>query len=82
MVWERDDVPLGPRAIPDVYATRVTREGAVLDPEGIPLAASPGIAERSPVVASTGDGRSVVLYETWVSDPAVHETRVRARLLW
>ncbi|WP_375744890.1 hypothetical protein NR800_08865 [Corallococcus interemptor] len=81
VVWERDDEPLSFRSVSDVFATRVTQAGAVLDVAGIPLATTPDVAERGPVVASVGGARSVVLFERWVPAPEVNETRVRARLL-
>jgi Protein of unknown function (DUF3152) len=40
---------------PDVYAARVSPEGAVLDPGGFPVSAAPA-AESSPAVARTGTG--------------------------
>ena len=44
----------------DVYGTRVSPAGAVLDPESIRIAAGPGVQEEEPAVASDGDNYLVV----------------------
>ncbi len=61
----------------DVYAARVSRSGAVLDPGGAPVASEP-VTEEGPKLTSAGAGRSLVLYTRRVS---MALSRVRGRFL-
>ena len=59
----------------DVYGTRVSTAGAVLDPEGIPIAAGPG-AQEEPAVAFDGDNYLVAWGAAPGPDYNVYGTRV------
>lgn len=70
----------------DIYGARVSAEGDVLDPDGIPICRSPGVQQFAPVVAS--DGRDFLV--VWVdyrnhwtpegnTSPDLYATRVTAQ---
>ena len=58
----------------DVYASRVTASGTVLDPEGFPVSAEP-VFEELPVVAWDGDNYLVV-WTSWNERSDVYGARV------
>jgi hypothetical protein len=63
VVWE--DYRNG---LPDVYGTEVTSNGVVLDPGGVII--SEGVyPNRFPKVAKVGDGRSLVVYQSFRPKP-------------
>ena len=60
----------------DVFGTRVTTEGGVLDRDGIPIWLDAGDQEY-PVVGSNGD-EFLVAWEDWTDDPRIAGRRVSA----
>lgn len=63
----------------DIYATRVTSGGTVLDPDGIALSTAPR-DQLAPSVASSGSGQYLVVWadNRSLSFPGVYATRVSA----
>lgn len=79
MAWEEEPV-LGFGG-PDIRGARVSTDGTVLDPEGVPLATEALLEERSPVLASDGRGDSAVFYSRFVRESPLLNFRIRGRLL-
>jgi hypothetical protein len=72
VVWEDRRAATGP----DVYAARVGVDGAVLDPDGVPVAVAAGPQQR-PVVAA-GPGGWLVAWEESSYPPSISAARLGA----
>ncbi len=73
------DFRAGPQG--DVYATRVSTAGVVLDPGGFAVAAEPQDAEVDPSAASDGAGNVLVSYSRFDPSPVFGSTRARFRFV-
>lgn len=62
----------------DIYGARVSKDGALLDPEGIAVSGSP-FNEWDPSVVASGSGGFVVAYSAFDDTPNIGSVRVAAR---
>ncbi|MFP2925864.1 hypothetical protein ACLESO_11725 [Pyxidicoccus sp. 3LG] len=67
--------------LPDLFGARVSRDGTVLDPEGVPLSTQRRTEELGPALVSNGKGDSALFYWRFVRGRELNNFRVKGRLL-
>ncbi|MBZ4415372.1 hypothetical protein [Myxococcus sp. RHSTA-1-4] len=86
VAWEDDRAGEGvfavtPFFLPDLFGARVSRDGTVLDLEGVPIATLRRTEELGPALVSNGRGDSAVFYWRFVRGRELNNFRIKGRLL-